>query len=158
MDLCMLQTIVGIAQIVTALVLLATFLIGFRQLRAMNKANQAQTHFKIFDILCRDEIVKARRIVMTRLFKRGEKQYLRDWTEEEKEAAETVCRTYDQAGLYVRLEMIPSKDFVRDWRDSITKCHEAVKPLLEVYRSDRGDDFWENFERLAEKAQKLREK
>ena len=44
---------------------------------------------------------------------------------------------------------------VNEWRDSIIKCWEAAKPMIEEYRKKRGKDFWDDFEKLYKEAMKI---
>ncbi|MCX5886218.1 MAG: hypothetical protein NT096_09975 [Proteobacteria bacterium] len=42
------------------------------------------------------------------------------------------------------------------WGDSIIKCYEAAGELIKEYRQQRGDDFWNNLDRLYKRTKKRR--
>ena len=133
-----------------ALVILITAIFAVLQLREISRSRKVTAFMNLSQFLQREEIRRARRILIGTSGKSFE-----DWSEEEIEAAERACSTYDVAGIMVSKKLIEKDLVVNEWRDSIIKCWEAAKPMIEEYRKKRGKDFWDDFEKLYKEAMKI---
>jgi len=133
-----------------ALVILITAIFAVLQLREISRSRKVTAFMNLSQFLQREEIREARRILIGTSGKNFE-----DWSKEEIEAAEKACSTYDVAGIMVSKKLIEKDLVVNEWRDSIIKCWEAAKPMIEEYRKKRGKDFWDDFEKLYKEAMKI---
>ena len=134
----------------TALVILITAILAILQLRENSRSRKVTAFISLYQFLQQEEIRKARGILIG--ISRGN---FKDWSKEDIEASEKACHTYDVAGIMVSKKLIEEDLVVNEWRDSIIKCWEAAKPMILEYRKERGEDFWDDFERIYEKANKI---
>jgi len=129
-------------------------IVSVLQFIKLSKSSTATAYVSIFQFLQREHIREARHILITEL----EKKNFKHWFKEEKEKAAPACASYDVVGAMVRKRLI-NKFFVVDkWRNSIIRCWEVAEPMVKEYRRDRGDDFWDDFERIYKMAKKRRRK
>ncbi len=146
-------------QFISALVIGATAWIYWEQKKVMNASFLGQNLANLYDHLGQEDVIKARRVVITQLYRNGDlKPRDPKWDAVEEEAGEIVCRTFARAGLYIRRNMVSSVAVIEDWHDSISKCYDALVPMLKSYRMNRGDDFWTDFDRLALSAKTYEQK
>ena len=144
------NTISAISTAFMALVILITAIFAVLQLREISRSRKVTAFMNLSQFLQREEIREARRILIGTSGKN-----FGDWSKEEIEAAEKACSTYDVAGIMVSKKLIERDLVVNEWRDSIIKCWEAAKPMIEEYRKKRGKDFWDDFEKLYKEAMKI---
>lgn len=127
----------------TGLVIVITATLALLQLNEVSKSRKITAFMNICQFLQSEDIRRARGI----LIKTSEKGF-KDWSEEEIGAAEKVCSTYDIAGAMVTKKLIEKDLVAYEWRDSIIKCWEAAKPMVNKYRETRGRDYWHSFEKI----------
>ena len=135
----------------TALVILITAILAVLQLSEISRSRKVTAFMNISQFLQREEIREARSI----LIRASEKDF-KDWSKEEIRAAEKACSTYDVAGGMVIKKLIEKDLVVYEWRDSIIKCWEAAKSMVNKYRETRGRDYWHSFEKIYKMAKKRR--
>ncbi|HEC92311.1 MAG TPA: hypothetical protein ENI51_04860 [Candidatus Atribacteria bacterium] len=134
-----------------SLVLLVTAVIALWQLREISRSRKVTAFLELYKFL-QDENFRTARRTLIRLS--GKK--FKDWSEEEIYEAERACQSYDLAGIMFKHRLIDKALVVDERRDSIIKCWEAAKPMIDEYRKERGKDFWDGFEALYEEAKKLK--
>jgi len=134
-----------------AFVVLIAAILAVLQLREISRSRAVSAFMELSRFLQREEIRKARGILINIPKDRN----LEDWSVEEREAAEKASHTYDVAGIMVFKKLIEEDLIVNEWRDSIIKCWEAAEPMIMEYRKGRGEDFWDAFEMLYERAKKI---
>jgi hypothetical protein len=133
-----------------ALVILTTAILAVLQLREVSRARKATAFADISQFLQREEIRKARGILIG-----IPKKDFKNWTNKEIEAAEKACHTYDVAGIMVFKKLIEPDLIAAEWRHSIIKCWEAAEPMITEYRKERGEDLWDAFELLYKQAKAI---
>jgi len=144
------NALTAISTAVSTLVILITGLLIFWQLLELRRSSNAAAFANVVTYLQEPTTREARKTLIL-----ISKQDMNDWTNEEKRAAEIVCNTYDVVGIMVANRFIPGMTVVREWRDSIIKCWTNAKPLIDAYRKERREDYWDGFERLYELACRL---
>lgn len=142
----MIELIESIATIVASIIVGFAAAFAFKQLKIGSKANQLNSFTNLVKIVQGEEIREARGFI----FKKLENIKYKYWNDEDKENAEKVCHTYDTIGIMLKNGLI-NIELLRPWRYSVSECWKIVKPLVEDYRTKRGNDFWTGIEYLAEK-------
>ena len=146
--------ITAISTAVMAIAVSVTVAFVIKQLKAIQRSSQLDAFTNLIQFLQREEIREARGILIDELSKKDYK----DWSKDEIKQAEKACHTYNTAGIIDAKNFI-EKDFIAQKnRDSIIKCWEAAKPMIEKYREERGGDFWYDSEGLYKKAKQIGEK
>ncbi|MFZ6719442.1 DUF4760 domain-containing protein [Undibacterium sp. Ji49W] len=130
----LLQVVIGVAVI-------ATFMVYYFQLLAMRKATLGQNLFAIHTFVFEESFRQDRSTLLT-LGESG--KLFKDWTTEERRAAERVCAAYDLVALTVSYGVVPF-NLISDLRYSMTKCHNVAEPLLKEVRMRRTPDLWHHF-------------
>ncbi len=144
---------------ITTLIILITAFFALWQLWEIKKANKATAFRNYYEYMQREHVRKARGVLIN-LGKNIHKKIFNNWSDEEIKKAEIVCYTYNLAGIMVVEGLIDEDLVVKRGHDSIVKCWEAAKPMLEEYRikQKRGNDFWGDFDKLYNKAKNIEEK
>ena len=142
---------IQIIQIVTSIAIVATFFVYYKQLRVMRHSAQSQNLLNVINILADPERREDRKSVID-----YKKIPYKGWDIKMKDRAERVCAYYDIVGILIENEVIPPNIIEDHWGDSIIKCYEAAGELIKEYRQQRGDDFWNNLDRLYERTKKRR--
>jgi hypothetical protein len=123
------------------------------QYHAMENANIASAYFTILKKLQKDEVRDAREAILD-AFKAAKKQSKPiDFSDDQKliKDAELVASTYDAVGRLLERNFLPYEFVYEGAHDAIVKCWEAIHPLLEQYKKERGDDYWNGFKMLYDK-------
>ncbi len=115
--------------------------------KVMKKANELTALTAIISILQAKEVRKARGCLMN-----FSKKAFSKWEPVEKNKAALVCSTFDTVGILVKAKVTNHELVTAPWRHSLVECWKNAKPMIDAYREKRGDDFWEHFCWLAEKA------
>lgn len=145
------DAIAAISTALSAVVVLATGLIIFYQLREMKKGTVAQAFSTIATMLDDDKVRMARRTLMN-----VSKSDFTSWTQKEINDAEIACSRYDSVGIMVRHGMVDHKMVTKEWRNSIIRCWEHAQPMITAFRKDRGSDFWDDFQWLYGRAKEAK--
>ena len=145
--------------IITAVTIIIAAIYAGMQFKEIKKANKATAFRNYYEYMQREHVRKARGVLIN-LGKNIHKKIFNNWSDEEIKKAEIVCYTYNLAGIMVVERLIDEDLVVKRGHDSIVKCWEAAKPMLEEYRvkQKRGNDFWEDFDTLYDKAKEIEKK
>lgn len=134
----------AISSIFTMMIIAITAVFAANQLREMRRSGQVSAFIGLYQLLQDEDTRQSRK----KLFEANEKNIdLDEWSADERKAAEKVCSTYDVAGIMVEKGII-DKEFILEWHYSIVRSWESAWPIIEKYRSKRGNDYWKNFEKL----------
>lgn len=126
------------------------------QLLNERKGERHHAFFYLHEHLAHSDLSMARRRVRTALYT---KDY-NDWDESDKEAANRVCASYDQAGMLISKKLISpegKEQFLKSsWGESICDQYEALQDFLNDWQTPwkRGGDFFVHFEYLYREARK----
>ena len=133
-----------------AVVISAVFII--RQLIEMRRTTHAQAYGTAVGLLLDEKVRLARRTVF-----HLQGKALELWSEEEIDAAEIACLTYDAIGQMVRYQLLEKKPILDSWGASFSSSWPILLPLIEQYRKDFGaSNLWHDYEWLASEAKKQR--
>lgn len=133
-----------VLQLMVWVAMIATFLVYFRQLRAMQRGAIGQNILSVVNYLQAPYVREARTIVRENL--RG--RHFSDWSDPEKRAAALVCSTYDVAAILIfQQELVPSEPFVSNWGPSIKDCYEILREYIaEMQKPENsGPAYWNDF-------------
>jgi len=135
-----------------AVVISAMFLVW--QLAEMRRTTQAQAFSVAVEHLQEERVRQARQTVFQLKGKP-----LESWSSEELRSAEVVCHTYDAIGQMVRHKLLSKKIIVSSWGPSLRRSWPIVRSLVEKYRREfDAVEYWDDYEWLANKAQKAKER
>ena len=133
-----------IIQASVGLIIFATLLIYFFQLRTMKKGTLGQNTISLINFIQDEKARNARDVVMSNL---KDKNYS-DWETEEKKSASRVCSTYDIVSILIYQQRLVKPDLVIDnWGPSIKKCYNILEPHIEEMQKpeNAGPDYWDDF-------------
>lgn len=124
--------------------------LAHEQLKELTKATHAQSFFSAADRLQKEQLRSDR----NRLFKlRDDEKGLDQWDQEAKDAVGRVCHNYDVVGIMVRNGMLPKEIIIDSWGNSLFESWAAAELFVKDLRDNqRGRNFWDDFEWLANKA------
>jgi len=142
----------AIATAAAAFVFIVTAIIAVVQLREMKRGTIAQAFSAIVSLLHSEKCRKARKVLMN-----IEEKDFAKWTEDQVDDAEIACSTYDIVGILLRRKVIDHRMVTAEWGQSIVKCWEHAEPMITRYRKGRGQDYWDDFEDLYNKARDLKD-
>lgn len=142
-----------IVQFLSILAQFATVLTGasiffaMLQLSREFRVHNLQSLFYLHQYLSQIELGRSRKRVRTELF---DKPYVH-WSDEDKQAANSVCASYDQAGILLSAGILDNKTcrsfLSSSWGESICDQYEALKPFLDDKQtpSKIGREFFNHF-------------
>ena len=144
--------------LISTVVIAATFFVLMGQLSAMRNASRGQNLLSVVQWLSRDELRQNRKFLIEWAGENRRKPL----DEKEREKVDTACSAYDVLAILIYDGTVPKEVFVGNWRNSISRCFEAVAPLLKQYRVSgdplyRDANYWKNFERLYNEVKKVRQ-
>lgn len=125
------------------------------QLTREVRSSSVQSLFYLHQYLAQDTFSHARKVVRTQLCN---KPYA-DWTGEDRDAANRVCASYDQAGLLMGTGVIPKRVkrlfLASSWGNSICDQYESLVPFLDDQQTPTltGREFFRHFSWLYLEAQ-----
>ena len=138
---------------ISVMILFVTAIILIRQISEMRRATYATSYKAVYDMLQADDVRLARRIVFTRLSNKTPDT----WSEDEIQAAEKVCYTYDCVGIMARNKIVPEKYVADSWGDSLRRSWAVLEPFVKLSRTQRSSaEFWNEYEWLSLEAEKYR--
>ena len=140
------QSAILIVQVLGTLVIAATLIVYFFQLRTMKEASNAQNILAVVQFLQTKEVREARGTVR-KILKTKDVQ---TWTDIERDDAATTCSSYDVAAILAFNGLIDVNLLVEHWGPSIKECFEVCKPYIDEMRSMSGPIYWDDFELLYE--------
>jgi hypothetical protein len=134
-------------------ILAVTAIVLIWQIREIRRATYAASYKAVYDMLQADDVRLARRIVFTRLQNKAPDM----WSEDEIQAAEKVCYTYDCVGIMARNKIVPAKYVADSWGDSLRRSWVILEPFVRLSRTQRSSaEFWNEYEWLSLEAEKYR--
>lgn len=140
----------------TALELISALaiVVAVAQLTREVRASSVQSLFYLHQYLAQDTFSHARKVVRTQLCNKPYK----DWTNDDRDAANRVCASYDQAGLLMGAGIIPKRVkklfLASSWGNSICDQFETLFPFLDDQQTPTlsGRQFFRHFSWLYEEA------
>lgn len=145
-----LQNGANFATIVYAVLTAAMVLILWRQLGEIKKADRGRTYYEVLKDLQNEPIRAARRTV----FELKDVSFDK-WNDEQKQAGEQVCSSYDVVGMLVRHGFVGEDLVIESWGDSLRRLWPILEPLVESRRKRNSPAFWDDFQYLARRATRL---
>ncbi|MBI5285338.1 MAG: hypothetical protein HY874_09615 [Chloroflexi bacterium] len=144
----------AVATVTTGVVASLALIAVYWQLSEMRRATYAQGFVAMMEFLQNEPTREERRA----LYDLG--PTLRDrppqaWTPEEVLTVERVCHKYNSLALMYRYGMLP-REVSRRYNDAVAKSWEIGKPLVRMYQSERGKEWWMDLEWMGEYQLKLR--
>jgi uncharacterized membrane protein YccC len=137
----------------STLIVLISAIFVWRQVTEIRLATRATSHKAVTDMLSNEHVVASRRTVFTELDGIDHQE----WTKEQREAADAVCRTYDAAGQMVDYQFLDERYVADHWAHSLEQSWRILKDYVKYLREKRSAyETWDNFERLAKKAERYR--
>lgn len=127
--------------------MLATLWVYVGQLRQMRAGATGQNILSLVNFLQATYVRDARTVVRQRL---RDIPY-KDWTAEDKRAADMVCSTYDIAAILIlELKLVPAEPFLKNWAASIQDCYGILLPhVTEMQKTENsGPGYWDDFGQL----------
>ena len=147
-------SIQDITSIITCITVVLSAYYAFTQYKATRLSDSENALIKTYEFLQSRDFIIARRYI----FKHLANKPFENWTDEDIDNAETVCRNYDtaflineQQGYENNLRKISVK-----WNHSIINSYKICKPLILNYKSSRGGGFWNHFDKLHALAGKVK--
>ena len=127
----------------TLIAIVLTLVVYYRQLRTMQAASRGQHFLALVQFLQTEEVRSARRHVLIGLKKKD----FSNWNELDCHMASTVCASYGNAGVLVRVGLV---DFsmLESWGPSVKRCFEVCQPLIKEQQKIAGPKYWIDFEKL----------
>lgn len=119
---------------------------ALKQFRAARHNTWSQGFKYCSEILQDNETVKSR----GKAFELAEKNKPYDqYTKEDKEVLDQVCRAYDLIGMMAQWGMVPKEIIIDSWCDSIRRLWPICEPRVKERRiKQKADEFWDDFEWL----------
>ncbi|MGB9652040.1 MAG: hypothetical protein WCB01_09555 [Candidatus Cybelea sp.] len=155
------DAITALATLGTGLAIVATVLLGIRQLQLtrsqlehLRRATQLQGAMKIFDHLNSVEFWDSLHFIATELPKRMTDPQFRDEVASIGMADTNVhrelplMRTLERIGTYVKHGLIDGPIIYDFAMPPIEKAWELLTDVVRIHRTAHGEAFWENFEML----------
>ena len=146
----------NIAEVITSISLVVAIVQLIRE-----KGNEnTSAFFYLHQYLSQEQFSIARKKVRTELFK---KDYA-EWTDEDREQANRVCASYDQAGILISGKVINPKTarglLNSSWGISIIDQYESLENFLNDYQTptQTGKEFFHHFTWLYEQTKKIQGK
>lgn len=130
-------------------------LVGLWQLFEWRNTRRLQAMTAVNERLQRGDVRRARRTVYN-LPDDATPEGAAHWPEEAKWDAELVCSSFEVVGLLAAEDVVPADWIARNWRYAILTTWDRAKPLTDHYRQTRAPDYWHYFEKLAQRARKVR--
>ena len=133
-----------------AILIYKTYIVYDRQAQTMreqlDQAKDASKTQALFDLIIKMEGERKSRSVVMNLANTGDPG---NWSEEEKDAANTVAATYNLAGLLVRFGKVDRDIILPEWKSVIPKFHEQLKAYIASERVKRKhNELWSHFDWL----------
>lgn len=149
----MLGVLAQISEVIASIGILIAVVSLTKEIRSQNLNN----FFYLHEYLSQMDFSSARKHVRTSLYK---KPYA-EWSEEDRQDANQVCASYDQAGILLNNGIIDKKTkkvFLKSsWGQSIIDQYEALAPFLADQQTPHltGEEFFHHFSELYQAAKKM---
>lgn len=155
------EAVTALATLGTGLAIIATVLLGLRQLRLtrwqlehLRQATQLQGAMKIFDDLNTEEFWDSLHFIATELPKRMTDPTFRDdvaligLADTNVHRELPIMRTFERIGTYVKHGLIDGPIIYDFALPPIERSWELLAEVVRIHRAAHGEAFWENFEML----------
>ncbi|HEX3670204.1 MAG TPA: hypothetical protein VHT92_00730 [Candidatus Cybelea sp.] len=155
------EAITALATLGTGLAIIATVLLGIRQLQLtrsqlehLRRATQLQGAMKIFEDLQSAEFWNSLHFIASELPKRMTEQQFRDevlligMADSKVHRELLLMRTLERVGTYVKHGLIDGPIIYDLAMPPIEKSWELLADVVRMHRDAHGEAFWENFEML----------
>lgn len=155
------EAITALATLGTGLAIVATVLLGIRQLQLtrsqlehLRRATQLQGAMNIFDDLNSEEFWGSLHFIATELPLRMTDPQFRDevalvgMADTKVHRELPLMRTFERIGTYVKHGLIDGPIIYDLAWPPIEKSWEALTDVVRIHRTAHGEAFWENFEML----------
>ncbi|HET6275353.1 MAG TPA: hypothetical protein VFE16_05360 [Candidatus Cybelea sp.] len=165
------EAITALATLGTGLAIVATVLLGIRQLRLtrsqlehLRRATQLQGAMKIFDDLNTAEFWDSLHFIATDLPKRMTEQQFRDevlligMADTNVHRELPLMRTFERIGTYVKHGLIDGPIIYDFAMPPIERAWELLSEIVRMHRAAHGEAFWENFEMLYREGKRWQER
>src|SRR5206468_12763273 len=120
----------------------ATFIVYYRQLKAMQNGVKSQNLLSIIQFLQEDQNREARDHVIRKL---KAKPYS-SWDEHDKKYGGIVCSSYGTAGGILKTKIADASLIIEGYGPSIKMCYETLIPYIKDLRKESKPTYWINFE------------
>jgi hypothetical protein len=164
------EEISALATLFTGVAIVATVLLGIRQLRLtadqldhLRRATQLEGAMKIFDDFNTPEFRESFFFIMNELAKQMEDETFRADVALIGIADNTVhkelhlMRTFERVGTYVKHGLIEGAIIYDYSQPPIVRSWDALAEVVRIHRAAHGEAFWENFELLYREAVRFRD-
>ena len=116
----------------------------------MKNARNFTAFMSLVQLIQREDVREARGT----LFKLSKEKKFEEWSENEIKEVEKACWTYDFLAMMMIANLIEKDltDLILNlWQTQIIKTWEAAEPMIRKYQDERGENFWESFEKIYKK-------
>jgi hypothetical protein len=137
------QMVILIIQTATLVTMVLTFIVYYFQLRALRHSSRGQHFLALIQHLQAPEVRTAREIVLNDLRTKP----FKEWDRTDREAASTVCASYGNAGVLVRVGLVEF-ELLQSWGPSVIRCYEVCAPLVAERQAAAGSDYWKDLVEL----------
>ena len=135
--------IILLIQTGTLVVIVLTLIVYYRQLKIMKSGTNGQHFLALVQFLQSNEVRSAREHVIMELFQKD----FQNWSDNDCKMASTVCASYGNAGVLVRLGLVDF-DMLESWGPSVKRCYKICEPLIKERRKAAGPKYWIDFDNL----------
>jgi hypothetical protein len=151
------EVVTAVSTAITAIVIAATVVVGYRQLKHLRQATQLDGTLKIFDEINRDDVRSAIRFVIADLpEKMRNARFAAEVSavgaaDEHVHQELQVMRLFEKIGTYVRYRFIDPDivcDYAGPWVRSTWEVLQEQGVVSEHRKNYVGDALWENYETL----------
>lgn len=129
--------------------------VALRAFQGERRSREVQTFLHLHGFIAQEHFHKARQLI-----RQHQAEPLAQWSDEHRDAAHSVCSSYDQAGLLVDLiedRAIVDQWLKGSWGQSILKQYEWLSPYLEELDDGKPRAaFYLHFGHLATRAKEVR--
>jgi hypothetical protein len=142
------QLVISLGTAVTAMATLVIAILMIIQSYMIRLSIRAQTYCSINDVLQKEEVRKARKVLIENKIPYDQ------WKNTDlKDKAELACSTFDIVGVMATNGFFPPKIIVDKWGPSIKKCWSQARELIEDRRiNENHPKLWDDFIKLTKRA------
>jgi hypothetical protein len=148
------EALTAIGSAATAIIILITVIVGFRQLDELRRATQLEGAMGIFAELDSHEVDEARKFVTYELPKRlQDPQFCKEieltvLCDPKVHKELVLLRFFDRVGTYVEEGLIEGDIINKAAYGRILTTWEMLQPVVEIHRRVVGEFLWKRFEML----------
>jgi len=128
-------------QVLSNIAIVGTFIIYWKQLRAMRDASLAQNLISVNEFMLNPLFRDARKDLFT-LSDKGQLEL--PLTDDAQQVVDRVCASWNHIALLVDKKVIPYYVLL-EAKYTFLKCHRLCEPILEEVRNNRVPELWRHF-------------